>query len=823
MTHRETPLAPEHDLPPVYAATYDHVGYILWGLEKFEASIDKELDWLERYPAFRIGWDHEVFAYDYVAEHAPALLQKLRDALDRFEGRLGVGSCTYGQPLSMFIDGESNIRQLTVAMDVTEALLDYPLSVYIMSEHPFHAQMPQLLAGCGFQGAIMRTHFMMYGHNPAYDAPVGWWVGVDGSSIPTVPTYKGQLLSPLFQYKIPGLTSTVDNRIMTDAITEDCPLTLTDFRRMFGERIQPLVATRADDVRNRESLIQAHQDDPGYHWILVDDVFDRLPQPRAQFRTAPNDFRVRMPWGYCGNWMWNRCREAEVAVLTAERLAAIQHALAEDGAEPPFHEAALTTAWKHLMVAQHHDIQICGLEDDARHYLGTSLDAAQGVIDAALTAVGARMEGEGPVVFNPLSWPREAWVDAGDGKGGALVSVPALGFARVPAASAPPEGDVVAFRWDPEAACDVLRYPVRRATEAGTEHVWMDEPVGHLETPFYDVYLAETGGVRLLFERETDQRLWAPPRTSGSLAGMVEGEDCLAAGRVADVALDPHRAVVTEVGEIGGIPYTATWTFYRHTRRIDWHGELTFAGEIIGRPKVPVARREAGAEDAWAAQAVVPAYDDHEYKLRLRFYPYLGPFTTGVRDLPFHIAETDDAYVNGLYWTAVTDGDVGLAIFNRGLMGSVREADGALSVPLAFSLPYVWHTRILKGTYTYDLGLLPFRGPWQETDLHRQAMAYNFPVVVAEAPAASRELGATWTPYRAETQGRAVLSALYTKAGATYARFAEYGGADASVAFRWLDAPVTLRAVDYRERPDGGLGGRLQLSPWQVQTVALER
>jgi hypothetical protein len=28
------------------------------------------------------------------------------------------------------------------------------------------------LAGCGFRGAVLRTHFMMYGHNPAVDAPV---------------------------------------------------------------------------------------------------------------------------------------------------------------------------------------------------------------------------------------------------------------------------------------------------------------------------------------------------------------------------------------------------------------------------------------------------------------------------------------------------------------------------------------------------------------------------------------------------------------------------------------------------------------------------
>jgi len=52
-------------------------------------------------------------------------------------------ACTYGQLLSMFINEESNIRQLTYAVETIENLLGLKSTVYIMSEHPFHAQMPQ--------------------------------------------------------------------------------------------------------------------------------------------------------------------------------------------------------------------------------------------------------------------------------------------------------------------------------------------------------------------------------------------------------------------------------------------------------------------------------------------------------------------------------------------------------------------------------------------------------------------------------------------------------------------------------------------------------
>ena len=43
-----------------------------------------------------------------------------------------------------------------------------------------------------------------------------------------------------------------------------------------------------------------------------------------------------MPWGYCGSEIWDACRRAEVAVLVAERPAAVE--LLHEGND---HKAAL--------------------------------------------------------------------------------------------------------------------------------------------------------------------------------------------------------------------------------------------------------------------------------------------------------------------------------------------------------------------------------------------------------------------------------------------------------------------------------------------------
>jgi alpha-mannosidase len=117
-----------------------------------------------------------------------------------------------------------------------------------MSEHAMHSQLPQILVGFGFRSAIMRSHYMMYGYNPTFDAAVGWWTGPDGSRIATVPTYKGE--GAEF-----GRTTT-DNWILTRCPGPDCKGSLEEFRAQYAH-LAPAIATRADDSDlHREDLVR---------------------------------------------------------------------------------------------------------------------------------------------------------------------------------------------------------------------------------------------------------------------------------------------------------------------------------------------------------------------------------------------------------------------------------------------------------------------------------------------------------------------------------------------------------------------------------------
>jgi alpha-mannosidase len=93
--------APEKEgKSPVYLLIYDHGGLVLWGIEHFAQQLRDAMVWLERYPGFKIGLDNEGYTYDYLAGRDPALLAEVRRDLERFPGRFGIGTCTYGQSIN---------------------------------------------------------------------------------------------------------------------------------------------------------------------------------------------------------------------------------------------------------------------------------------------------------------------------------------------------------------------------------------------------------------------------------------------------------------------------------------------------------------------------------------------------------------------------------------------------------------------------------------------------------------------------------------------------------------------------------------------------
>lgn len=804
-------MASEETTAPLYMLTYDHGGLVLWGHDHFLEHLRNTAEWLDRYPSFKIGLDNEAHMYDYIAEHHSELLEEIRKYLKRYRGRFGIGTCTYGQPLSTFIGGESNIRQIAYALEADRRYFGCAPPVYLMSEHAMHSQMPQILDGFGFTGAIMRTHYMMYGYNPTFDAAIGWWVGLDGSRIPTIPTYKGEGA----QF---GRT-TVDNWTLTRYPSEQAPKSLADFRRTFSH-IRPLLASRADDSSlRREDLVREYEGKPGYRWILLEELFPAFPKPEKEFPTKPNDFTVRMPWGYCGNEIWNMSRRAEASVLTAERLAAAEMLLGGDN-----REATLDEAWKNLLVAQHHDIQICGILKDARRFLPASIAASERAADASLQYVASQMEGGGVAqvtVFNPLSWQRNDWIEVAlslprsaaraiQVRHGERTIPSALLSADLHSDTSIREGRLALFADPPPlgfASYSIV--PADEVKPRQTTGIEIDAEHLRIKTPYVETDFNADGGIASLVEVRTETALLRTDASSCFFEGTIDGKRCESKGRW---AIEPARmgapwVVARESGLIGGIPYTLEMKFRADTPRIDCRATFRFDGQRIGL----LSDNKRDSHSPFV----------HEEKLRFRLFPAVGREAIGVRDLPFAVAETENRYVDGNYWTALTDNRVGIAVFNHGTMGSVREKDGGFSVPLAYAMYYIWGTRMLNGEFTYEFAIHPFVGNWRQADLHRRALEYNFPVAGALSDSGNGRFGSRVSLLDVPSTS-VIVSAFYPKDGRALVRLFEHSGREAKVKPRYVPGSARLEQVNLAGNPIEEAVETLAFRPWEFKTLRIE-
>lgn len=265
---------------------------------------------------------------------------------------------------------------------------------------------------------------------------------------------------------------------------------------------------------------------------------------------------------------------------------------------------------------------------------------------------------------------------------------------------------------------------------------------------------------------------------------------------------------LVEHGYIDDIPYTYEVMLYEDKPVIDCKVSFDFNGQMIGHP----------TEDKrdWHSGFI------HEEKLRFKLFHQLEKTSVGVRDLPFAISETSDKYIEGNYWTALTDGDNGIAIFNKGNMGSIKEDEQCLSIPLAFSHYYVWGIRPLYGKYSYEFALYPFQGDWKQADLTKRSLEYAFQTPSVQTIKTSNTMDCELQPLNASLENDVILTALYPNKGGIWARYFKYGELTKSSSVKFNTQNTVLNEIDL----DGNLlrpnVKDLNLSPWQFKTVRLD-
>lgn len=782
------------DNKKLYILTYEHGGYVLWK-DHLKPRLKKMLEWMEKYPKVKIGLDYESFAFDEFSKSDPEIIDLIKELLEKYPDRVGLGATTYGQPLSLAITEESNARQLIYAVRTNMKFFGKTPPVYAISEFALNNQTPQMASLVGYKAAILRSHVMGYGYPKTFDSSWGYWIGRDKTALPAVPTYDGQGR---------GFNCcTVDNWIFSRWPNESDLYSVEDFENMFS-KYEPLLASRYDDVcQDIEPITEYTDKKDNCRYVLLEDIPDLYGEPKDRLVTTDNDFHVQMPWGYCGNEIFNEGRAAETDAVQAEKLNALSVML---GGKPEYE--LMDKAWKYALISQHHDITICGLLDLSRRFLPLSLASSEKVKENSLKTVVSHFadpEKDSEVAVNMNSFGIDEWVETENG----------LKHIVLPA------------------------FTAKKTEDDSTEYAyaWCKES-GELKTPNYRLKLTEKG-IAYLDDIKTSRRIF--DNGDGALfSALVENEYCLSIGTW-EVSVSKNRAAAVQKGEIGGIPFIFEMSFKGKSKRIECKTHFTMNGEHVG---------ESGECHGLNKSITVDGMT-HENKLNFNMNLSLEKDRKMFRDLPYSVSEwsgdvrdvedywykTDkiiydkpvsadesfesSTYLNGIYWLALRDGKNGLAVMNRGCMGSVVRGN-LLSVPLLYSNRYMCGTRILNGEFSDEFAILPFDASFSNEDVHKNALSYAYLPTVVTVPKGNGDISAFTAADFAFDGGNVVMTTLYPENGALLARFCNYSDEPSVVKFCPTVGNVTEETNLLGEKTADADCKKSVFRPWEIKTLKIE-
>ncbi len=761
--------------------------------------------------------------FEEMAEKASAALLRIREALAT--GRIELVNGTYAQPLSQTISGESNIRHLYYGLAAIEEAVGVRVKSYLAGEPQFFPQLPQILAGFGFKGVLLRTHWAAFGGDPAEDASLVRWRGPDGTEIPAVPRYQFMDYD-VVETESKGLGSGGLSGSDLEAWDND---RLERFRDEAARRgiERPLISRLADPTPPRApfpgvAAVAARQD---VRFVTPREYFDLAADGAPTVSYAAGDIPSAIPWGLGGGRLQRDGIDAEGAILLAERLDALAFAMGRSS-----EAAKIDAAWKGLLRSQHHDIQICGPWLSRRHGRSVSEVGQEMAItarrSAGRVAQGAAaflaslvdtssIQGRAFLLFNSSSWPRREYVELtlrgqgfriyrGEhelpsqvvhrGKGevtlGFVAGLPALGYQLfdvrpLESAPGPPETSASA-----------------PAATGGDLYSFAN--------PFYSAQIDPQGCLRLDVEGSTLAEggyitVWRNGRFHDSRSS---------GGRLELFEQGPVLERYRREGRLAGIPFCQWITLYRSLPRIDLRIELSFSSGSTFGPQLADHLPNA------------PYYVQDEKKLCLNLFSALR---RSFSDSPFLVSDVAGERISGLSLVGLDDEqETGVALLNRGTPGHHLDREtGILRNVLAWApkhWPYASDNSVtggrsrytaLTGGYAYECALLPFPSRLKAV---QAALDYQIPCLGVLLSPRPGQLPSEGSFLRVDPDG-ALLSSLFVQKGKVYARIWNASSEGRQAAIK-SGGPLSLSACPLDLSAEAPADS-IDLPPWGLQTLRL--
>jgi alpha-mannosidase len=687
---------------------------------------------LQAHPDWKVNLELEPETWDMVRITEPeayaAFKKMFADQSDT--GRIEYVNPGYGQSYLYTCTGESMIRQLGYGMQkIKEHFPEAVFTTYSSEEPCFTSALPQVLLSFGFRYASLKNPNTCWGgYTRAFGGELVQWQGPDGSRLPAVPRYSSEKL-------------VANSTWQTTAWNNG------------NEYIQSALAA---GIRNPVGMCLQDAGWLGGPWLkekaqyetwrnYIGHIADK--QHATLWKLSQEDIQVSLVWGaQVLQHIAQQVRSAENKLAAAEKYAAIS-ALYD---HQPWPQQALDTAWKSLLLAQHHDCWIVpynGREGDRWiEKVKRWTDKTLAVSDSILHQQD--IMGPDIRVLNTTAHHREEWIivplhtgrplKVTDGKGKPVTAYRQQDSTLIFKASVPPMGYSVYHL--KETAPETAPAKQNRQLPDGRYRI---------ETDLYRVVIdpAKGGVITSLINKSQRNREMVDIKNARGFnelrgyfyrkAAWCSSMDTAAAVQIRE---DNKAQVVVEIkGFIDRHPFTQLLTFATGRRRIDMQVKIDWQGDPgIGAPQAAHYR----AEDYQKA-----FYND-SFKLQVLFPLNLSPQQLS-KDAPYDVTESrlTNTFFNSwdsirnnvlLHWADVTDGNAGLALFTDHTTSYVH----GQRYPLGFTLQYagtaLWGRNYnITGPTEVKYAIVPHGGKWDAGGVSNEAAGWCEPLLTMPASGGS--------------------------------------------------------------------------------------
>ena len=722
-----------------HGGIYGH--YPLWVTKFMADNTEQHKDW-------RLNLEIEPETWDIVALKDPENYERIKKIINdsSLNAIAEYVNPAYGQSYFFNNSAESTIRQFQYGIEKLRE--HFPLirfTTYSSEEPCFTSSLPQILKSFGFKYASLKNPNTCWGgYVRAYGGETLNWTGPDGSSILTVPRYSSEDLQDNSTWQTIAWNH---SKKFIEAATR--------------QGIELPVGMCLQDAGWRNGPWLNNHKQPSTQYTTWRSYFNLIENKNntENWRLSQEDIQVSLVWGsQVLQRIAQQIRAAENKLRMAEKLAA----LATLYHKAPYPTEKIDSAWKKIMLSQHHDCWIVPYNrlndktwaENVREWTRQANIIAENIIQQSLKTAENFSASSKPTVikvYNPTSYYRNeiVSVDLKHHSSGSFIiesngkTIPHQLLKQNDStctilfkATVPPLGGT---------SYSVL--PGKKQTKSGKgAFISTSQDSSYImETDLYRLVIdGAKGNIRQLTAKYLNNKnfIAAGQNTFNTLRGYFYKENGLVSSIenkpvITILENGPLQIKIQVENSINGNKFVQTVQLQQGEKKIDMKLHIHYnKGTGIGDDYMQYGNYKA--EDRRKA------FFNDTSKLLVTF-PLNLEDQKVYKDAPLDVTESrlSNTFYNRwdeiknnvlLNWVDVTDqgNNYGMALFSDHVTSYSHGSNFPLSLTVQYAGVGLWgRNYFIDGPTDIHYSLLPHSGNWQKAQLNKEATTWNEPLTVS--------------------------------------------------------------------------------------------